>query len=140
MLGGLIASFILCPLQERRHTTEVRFDQLPSHTLSELERDSLKSLSQEDLSPRGPHYQHPVADFPLLGGGGGGGGAGNDCSLMFCCNLFVILSEGGLLLPFFCWFFHLTPPPSSSSFSPWFCFFLYPSFLFLLLPFPTLSL
>ena len=60
------------PLQERRHTTEVRYDQLPSHTLSELERDSLTSVSTEELSPRGEGYHHPVADYPQSSVGGTG--------------------------------------------------------------------
>ncbi len=64
----------------------MRFEQLPSHhTLSQLERDSITSLSNEDLSPRGngfghpgdalsPRgnaYHHPVAHMPYRGSHGG---------------------------------------------------------------------
>ena len=37
-------------IQVRRHTTEVSFDQLHGRALSELERDTITSLSTENLS------------------------------------------------------------------------------------------
>ena len=40
-------------LQARRHTTEVNFEQLRGRALSELEKDTITSLSTENLSGEG---------------------------------------------------------------------------------------
>lgn len=44
--------------QTRRHTTEVSFDQLRGRALSELEKDTITSLSTENLS--GESYNEDV--------------------------------------------------------------------------------
>ena len=40
-------------LKVRRHTTEVNFEQLRGRALSELEKDTITSLSTENLSGEG---------------------------------------------------------------------------------------
>ena len=44
--------------QARRHTTEISFDQLRGRALSELEKDTITSLSTENLS--GESYDDSV--------------------------------------------------------------------------------
>ena len=49
---NLDSSMLMCPcvFQARRHTTEIRFDQLRGRPISEVEKDTITSLSTENLN------------------------------------------------------------------------------------------